>query len=104
MLVSVTERTREIDVRRAMGAKRRDIVAQFLVESVALTTVGGLLGIGIGMLVPWVVESMLALKTIVSPATLLLPLGMAIAVGLVAGPYSAMRAARLDPIVAKGHE
>jgi putative ABC transport system permease protein len=104
MLASVTERTREIGVRRALGAKRRDIITQFLVESVTLTTVGGLLGIGIGMLVPWIVESFLNLKTIVSAATLLLPLGMAIVVGLVAGLYPAMRAARLDPIVALRHE
>jgi putative ABC transport system permease protein len=104
MLASVTERTREIGVRRALGAKRRDIITQFLVESVTLTTVGGLVGIGIGMLVPWLVEATLALKTIVSPATLLLPLCMAIIVGLVAGLYPAMRAARLDPIVALRHE
>jgi putative ABC transport system permease protein len=104
MLASVTERTREIGVRRALGAKRRDIITQFLVESVTLTTVGGLVGIGIGMLVPWIVESFLNLKTIVSPATLLLPLCMAMIVGLVAGLYPAMRAARLDPIVALRHE
>jgi len=104
MLASVTERTREIGVRRALGAKRRDIVTQFLVESVTLTTVGGLIGIGIGLLVPSLVEWMLKLRTIVSAATLLLPLGMAIAVGLVAGLYPAFRAARLDPIVALRHE
>jgi len=104
MLASVTERTREIGVRRALGAKRRDIVTQFLVESVTLTTVGGLIGIGIGLLVPSLVEWVLKLRTIVSPATLLLPLGMAIAVGLIAGLYPAFRAARLDPIVALRHE
>jgi putative ABC transport system permease protein len=104
MLASVTERTREIGVRRALGAKRRDIITQFLVESVTLTTVGGLLGIGIGLLVPYLVEWVLGLTTIVSAATLLLPLGMAVAVGLVAGLYPAFRAARLDPIVALRHE
>jgi putative ABC transport system permease protein len=104
MLASVTERTREIGVRRALGAKRRDIITQFLVESVTLTTVGGLLGILIGLLVPSLVEWILELRTIVSAAALLLPLGMAIGVGLVAGLYPAIRAARLDPIVALRHE
>ncbi len=104
MLATVTERTREIGIRRALGAKRRDIVTQFLVESVALTTVGGLLGIAIGMLVPWVVEATLKFKTIVTPETLLLPFVMAVAVGLVSGLYPALRAARLDPIDALRHE
>ena len=104
MLASVTERTREIGVRRALGAKQRDIVAQFLVESVTLTTIGGILGIGIGLMVPWLVERVLALPTIITPVTLVLPLVMAIVVGLVAGLYPAIRAARLDPIVALRHE
>jgi len=104
MLASVTERTQEIGIRRALGAKRRDITVQFLVESVTLTTVGGLLGIGIGLLVPWVVEQALSFKTIVSASTLVLPFVMAVAVGLVSGLYPALRAARLDPIVALRHE
>jgi len=104
MLASVTERTREIGVRRALGAKRRDIVTQFLVESITLTTVGGLLGIGVGMVVPKLVAGMLEIQASVSPTMILLPLGMAIAVGLVAGLYPALRAARLDPIVALRHE
>jgi len=104
MLASVTERTREIGVRRALGAKRRDIVTQFLVESVTLTTVGGLLGILIGLLVPSLVSWVLKLTTIITLWTLALPLGMAVGVGLIAGLYPAMRAARLDPIVALRHE
>ena len=104
MLASVTERTREVGIRRALGAKRRDIVVQFLVESIALTTVGGLLGIAVGMAVPWAVEKVLKFKTIVSAATLVLPLVMAVAVGLVSGIYPALRAARLDPIEALRHE
>jgi len=104
MLASVTERTREIGIRRALGAKRRDIVIQFLVESITLTTVGGLLGIGIGVLVPKVVEKMLGFTTVVSPLTLMLPFVMAVAVGLVSGLYPALRASRLDPIEALRHE
>ncbi len=104
MLASVTERTREIGVRRALGAKRKDIVVQFLVESVTLTTAGGLVGIGAGTLLPTLIETMLEFKTIISPLTLVLPFAMAIAVGLVSGIYPAMRAAALDPIVALRHE
>jgi len=104
MLAGVTERTREIGIRRALGAKRRDIVAQFLVESVTLTAVGGLLGIGIGVLVPKAVETVLKFKTVVSATTLLLPFVMAVVVGLVSGLYPALRAARLDPIEALRHE
>ena len=104
MLASVTERTREIGVRRAMGAKRTDIVVQFLVESVTLTTVGGAVGIAVGVLVPSAVERLLEFKTIVSPSTLLLPFIMAVAVGLASGLYPAFRAAKLDPIIALRHE
>ncbi len=104
MLTSVTERTREIGVRRALGAKRADITVQFLVESMALTTAGGVVGIVIGMIVPWAVEGVLKFKTIVTPMTLLVPFVMAVAVGLASGLYPALRAARLDPIVALRHE
>lgn len=104
MLASVTERTREIGVRRALGAKRRDIVVQFLVESVALTTAGGLIGIGAGVLLPQTIENVLGFKTIILPMTLMMPFVMAVAVGLVSGIYPALRAAKLDPIVALRHE
>ncbi|MBS3733622.1 MAG: ABC transporter permease [Phycisphaerae bacterium] len=105
MLASVTERTREIGVRRALGAKRRDIVAQFLTEAVMLTLVGGLLGIGLGQLVPTVVGRVLEdLDVSVSLLTMLLPFVMALVVGLVSGLYPALRAARLDPIEALRHE
>ena len=104
MLASVNERTREIGVRRALGAKRRDIITQFLVEAISLTTVGGLMGIGVGMLVPFVVEPAVKMKTIITATTILLPFIMAIVVGLISGLYPAFRAARLDPIRALRHE
>jgi len=105
MLASVTERTREIGIRRALGAKRRDIVGQFLTEAVTLTLVGGLLGIGLGQLVPTVVGQVLEdLDVVVSGLAMLLPFIMAVAVGLVSGLYPAMRAAKLDPIEALRHE
>jgi len=104
MLASVTERTREIGVRRALGAKRRDIVVQFLVESVTLTTAGGVMGILIGMAIPYVIEATLGLKTLVSPLTVALPFTMAVVVGLASGLYPARRAANLDPIEALRHE
>jgi putative ABC transport system permease protein len=104
MLASVTERTREIGIRRALGAKRRDITVQFLVEAVTLTTFGGLLGIAVGVLVPWAVETLLRFTTIVSASTLIVPFVMAVAVGLASGLYPALRAAKLDPIEALRHE
>jgi len=104
MLASVTERTREIGVRRALGAKRRDIIVQFLVESVTLTTAGGLIGIAVGMLIPFLIEGVLAMRTIISGLTVLLPFMMAVIVGLASGIYPALRAAKLDPIVALRHE
>jgi putative ABC transport system permease protein len=87
-----------------MGARRRDIMVQFLVESVALTVVGGLVGIGIGLLAPWAVQSFLGKRTIVTAITLVLPFVMSVVVGLVSGLYPAFRAAKLDPIVALRHE
>ncbi|MBT7170606.1 MAG: FtsX-like permease family protein, partial [Phycisphaerales bacterium] len=104
MLASVTERTREIGVRRALGAKKQDIVTQFLVEAVTLTTLGGLLGIGIGTFVPWILQQILAIETLITPMTLIVPFVMAVVVGLLSGFYPALRAAKLDPIDALRHE
>jgi len=105
MLASVTERTREIGVRRAMGAKRRDITVQFLVEAVTLTTVGGLLGIAVGMLIPFAIRRLLP-EVPAEPTLfmLILPFVVSVVVGLISGLWPALRAARLDPIVALRHE
>jgi putative ABC transport system permease protein len=104
MLASVTERTREIGVRRALGAKRRQIIRQFLIETVVLSTSGGLIGMTIGFVVPALITRMAGMPTIVTSQSLLLALGISMAVGIIFGLYPAARAAGLDPIVALRHE
>lgn len=104
MLASVTERTREIGVRRAIGAKRRQIVSQFLIETVVLSSAGGFLGIAIGVAIPWMVTVMAGMPTVVTAYSLLLSVGISLGVGLLFGIYPAARAANLDPIVALRHE
>jgi putative ABC transport system permease protein len=104
MLATVTERTREIGVRRALGAKRRDITRQFLVETVVLSVGGGLIGVCIGVLTPIVVSHLTTMKTIVTPWSVLVAFGISGAVGIVFGLYPAKAAARLDPIEALRHE
>jgi putative ABC transport system permease protein len=100
MLVTVTERTREIGIRKSLGARRKDILAQFLIESTTLSLVGGL----IGLLVAWILSKLLVAFTPV-PAELpiwagFLAIGVSSAVGIIFGIYPAWKAARLDPIVA----
>ena len=104
MLATVTERTREIGVRRAIGAKRRQIVTQFLIETVVLTTIGGLIGIGAGALFPWLITLWFHMPTIVPMYSIILSLVVSVTVGIVFGLYPAIRAARLDPITALRHE
>ncbi len=104
MLATITERTREIGIRRALGAKRRDIVAQFLIETVVLSISGGLLGIVLGSAIPFVVEAMSSMKTIITPSSLILSFGISVAVGIVFGLYPARRAAMMDPIEALRRE
>ena len=104
MLASVTERTREIGVRRAIGAKRRQIVTQFLIETVVLSTLGGFIGIAIGVAIPKLVTQFSGMPTIVTPYSLVLSVGISMAVGVLFGLYPAVRAANLDPIEALRHE
>jgi putative ABC transport system permease protein len=103
MLATVTERTREIGVRRALGAKRRDIAWQFLVETTTLSSVGGLLGVGLGLSLSYVVVNVFGFPTILRAWSTLLAFGVSVVVGLVFGTYPAMRAARMDPIEALRH-
>jgi putative ABC transport system permease protein len=98
MLVAVTERTREIGVRKAMGAPRKAILTQFLLESVVLTAAGGLIGVGLGAGISWIIHAASKLPTYVSPWSVLAGLFVATAVGLFFGLYPAMRASRLDPV------
>jgi len=104
MMVSVTERTREIGVRKALGAKRRSILFQFLIESLVLAGLGGLVGLGGGFLVAYVVDAISPLPAAVPLQAVLLGLSFASAIGLFFGLYPAWRASRLDPIEALRYE
>jgi putative ABC transport system permease protein len=104
MLVSVTERTREIGIRKAVGALRRDILIQFLLESVVLSVIGGLLGIALGWAISEVAGNALDIAPIMDLSTVLLATGFAATVGLVFGIYPAWRAAGLQPIEALRYE
>jgi putative ABC transport system permease protein len=98
MLVAVTERTREIGVRKAMGAPRKAILTQFLLESVVLTGVGGIIGIGLGAGISWVIHVTSQLPTYVSLWSVITGIFFATVVGVFFGIYPAMRASRLDPV------
>jgi len=104
MLVSVTERTREIGIRKAVGAKRSDILWQFLIESIVLSVVGGVVGIGFGWGIAVLVKRLAQLTTYVSAQAVTLAVGFSIAVGLFFGIYPASRASNLNPIDALRYE
>jgi putative ABC transport system permease protein len=104
MLASVTERTREIGIRRAIGAKRSQIIFQFLIETIVLSTVGGIVGLGIGILIPALITYFADMPTVITMQSIFLPLFISMCVGLVFGLYPAASAAKVDPIIALRHE
>jgi putative ABC transport system permease protein len=104
MLMVVSERTREIGLRKSLGARRRDVLWQILTESITLSTFGGLCGTVMGFFVAWVISKVSPLPAIVEPWSVVLGIGMTAIVGLFFGLYPAMRAASLDPIEALRRE
>jgi len=104
MLVAVAERTREIGVRKALGARRRDIMSQFLVEASTLSVLGAALGIGLGIAGAETIAALTPLPAAVAPWSVVLGLVVGAGVGIAAGAYPASRAARLDPIAALRQE
>jgi putative ABC transport system permease protein len=104
MLMVVTERTREIGLRKSLGARRRDILWQILTESITLSTFGGLLGTGLGFLVAWGISKVSPLPAIVEPWSVILGISVTAFVGLFFGLYPAVKAASLDPIEALRRE
>ncbi|MDQ6794957.1 MAG: FtsX-like permease family protein, partial [Chloroflexota bacterium] len=104
MLVSVRERTREIGIRKAIGARARDILAQFLIEALALSLLGGLVGIVLGLAASALIARIAGWPVVISPATLVVAAGFSAAVGIVFGVWPARQAAVLDPITALRYE
>ena len=104
MLASVTERTREIGIRRALGAKRRDIVMQFLIETILLSATGGIIGVIMGISIPFLITYFADMITIVTFWSPMIAFSISALVGLVFGIYPAIRAADMDPVEALRHE
>jgi len=104
MLANILERTREIGIRRAVGARQRDIRNQFLVEAVTISVFGGILGIGIGFLISFAVAYFAGWHTAVTLTAIVISFGISSAVGIIFGSYPAVRASRLDPIEALRNE
>jgi len=104
MLATVTERTREIGIRRALGAKRRHITLQFLTETVLLAGTGGVIGVIGGIIIPVMVEYLVNMKTIVTLWSVVAAFSISVLTGILFGLYPARRAANMDPIEALRHE
>ncbi|MFA4839763.1 MAG: ABC transporter permease [Candidatus Neomarinimicrobiota bacterium] len=104
MLVSVTERTREIGIRKAIGAKKKHILSQFMTEAIGICLLGGVIGVGLGVLIGLLISSALKLPPTIPVWSIFLGMGFSLLIGLVFGVYPAMKAAKLDPIEALRYE
>jgi putative ABC transport system permease protein len=104
MLVSVTERTREIGIRKALGAKRKNIMNQFLIEALSLSGLGGMIGIFLGCLGAYFIAQLGKWSLVITLSSVLLAFGFAVAIGLFFGLYPAMKAAKMDPVEALSYE
>jgi putative ABC transport system permease protein len=104
MLVSVRERTREIGIRKAVGARSRDILLQFLIEALTLSLIGGCIGIVVGLATTAVIGAIAGWGFIFSPLTIVVAVAFSLAVGVLFGVWPARQAARLDPIAALHYE
>lgn len=104
MLATVTERTREIGIRRALGAKKRDIVGQFLIETILLSGAGGLLGVVLGLAVPMAISHFAEMVTIVQFWAPTIAFSISVLIGVLFGIYPAFRAAEMNPVEALRHE
>src|SRR5439155_26444644 len=99
MLMAVAARTREIGIRKALGARRRDIMAQFVIEAATLSTLGATVGIGLGIGLAFLVKAVSPLPAAVAPWSVAVGVLLGVAVGMAAGIYPASRASKLDPII-----
>lgn len=104
MLVTVTERTREIGLRKALGAKKKIIITQFLIESIILTFVGGIVGMVLGILASFIISNLTSSPFVISPSAIFLAIGVSAGIGILFGWYPAMRASNLQPIEALRYE
>jgi putative ABC transport system permease protein len=104
VLATVLERTREIGIRRSVGARRGDIVRQFLTESVLISASGGMLGVGFGFFLAWLIARTAQWSTIVTSTSVGVAFGVSVAVGVLFGVYPAVKASRINPIEALRYE
>lgn len=104
MLVTVTERTREIGLRKALGAKKKLIITQFLIEAIILTLVGGIIGMILGIVISYLISSVINMPFVLSPVAMILALVVSSAIGILFGWYPAMKASNLQPIEALRYE
>jgi putative ABC transport system permease protein len=104
MLATVSERTREIGIRRALGAHRRDIVLQFLMETLLMSISGGVIGLVFGAIIPMIISSLTNVKTVLTFPAFVVAFSVSVTVSVVFGIYPARRAAMMDPIEALRHE